>query len=182
MKRKVVIALAVLAPVSVIIVGIAVIFTGTGRMPDVAQTALARYLAFRYQSPSPSVRQESQATRPWLFKPEQSSATYGDSVYFRTMHNYGATGIKQISLSPSPAASPDVYRGSDGLRGLPYPPEEIWCVLLEPREERAQVVLVALHMDLYKADWVVHELPPEWSAAERSAVLADLGCLVEVGR
>jgi hypothetical protein len=179
MKRKAVIALAVLVPVSVIIFGIAVILIGTRGMPEVAQGALARYLAFRYLSPAPSIRQERQATRPWLFKPEQSSASYSHSVYYRTTHNYGGTGIKQISLSPSPPASPGIYRGSDGLRALPYPPEEIWCVLLEPREEEAQVVLVALHMDLYKADWVVHELPPAWSAAERGAVLSDLGCAVK---
>ncbi len=179
MKRKAAFTVAILAPVSVIIVGIAVILTGTGRMPEVAQAAVARYLGFRYQSPSPSVRQESQATRASLFKPEQSSATYSDSVYFRTRHNYGDTGIMRISLSSSPTASADIYRGSDGLRALPYPPEEIWCVLLEPHEEEAQVVLVAMHMDLYKADWVVHELPPGWSVAERNAVLADLGCAVE---
>ncbi len=42
MQRKAAIAVAILAPVNVIVVGIAVILTGTGRMPEVAQAAVAR--------------------------------------------------------------------------------------------------------------------------------------------
>ncbi len=82
-------------------------------------------------------------------------------------------------MSPSTAASPDIYRGSDGLAALPFPPDEVWCVLLDTGEQRTNVVLGALHMGSYNADWVVHELPATWSVAERNAVLADLGCAVE---
>jgi hypothetical protein len=51
----------------------------------------------------------------------------------------------------------DVYYG----RTLPYPPQRVRCVLLERRYSASrvthQVLLVALHQDLYHADWVVHE-------------------------
>ncbi len=182
MNRRAAIALAILTPVSVIIVGVVLLITATRGMPDVAQTALARYLAFLYLSPGPSIGAVSQATQPWLFKPEQSSATYSESVHYHTTVNLRALATRQISRSPSPAASPDIYHGSDGLAGLPYPPEDLWCVLLDTGEQGTDVVLVALHMGLYNADWVVHELPANWSAAERSAALAELGCGVEMGR
>jgi hypothetical protein len=171
---------AIFVPVSVIVVGVGAM--ATRGMPDAAHAALSRYLAYRYISPSPSIRTVSQATRPWLFKPQESSATYGDSVHYHVTHNLRVVATKQVSLSPSPGASPDIYRGNDGLAALPYPPEDIWCVLLEAGDQGPDVVLVALHMSLYSADWIVHEVPPAWSAADRGDLIADMGCAIETGR
>ena len=51
---------------------------------------------------------------------------------------------------------------------LPFRPKEMWCVLLEP-DDRGGVtayggVLVGLHMDMYNADWVVHEMAMDFSS------------------
>ncbi len=178
MKRKVAVVLAVLVPVGVIIAGVGIILMRRSGLPEGAQGALSVYLRYRYPGPSASIASASQATQPWLLKPEQSSATYSDSPHYHTTVNVRAIATKEIRLTPSPA-SRDVYRGSDALAALPYPPEDLWCVRLNAGQEGPEVVLVALHMGLYNADWVVHELPANWPAAELSAVLADVGCGVE---
>jgi hypothetical protein len=49
----------------------------------------------------------------------------------------------------------------ESLRPLPYPPRDAWCVELRRSAlEEHDWVVVALHADLYNADWVVHELAP----------------------
>jgi hypothetical protein len=56
-------------------------------------------------------------------------------------------------------------------------------VLLEPGDlEGRRLVFVALHQDLYNADWIVHEGPAGASDADLGAVLVRLGCDVEYGR
>ncbi|MFL7807953.1 MAG: hypothetical protein AB8I80_04960 [Anaerolineae bacterium] len=71
---------------------------------------------------------------------------------------------------------------------LPYPPDRLFCVQLEHQHvgtaSRRQVVFVALHTDLYGADWVVHEgayapFDPPFVAALRT-----VGCasVLDVGR
>jgi len=43
-------------------------------------------------------------------------------------------------------------------RPIPYPPTEVWCVLLKLASEDAySVVFANLHMDMYNAQWIIHE-------------------------
>ena len=54
---------------------------------------------------------------------------------------------------------------------LPYPPEDLWCVRLKSIDPAVpQVVLIALHQDMYTAHWTVHE------PIDVEAVLAAVGC------
>ncbi len=78
--------------------------------------------------------------------------------------------------------------GSYTAGPLPYPPDRLFCVQLEHQHagaaSRRQVIFVALHTDLYGADWIVHEgayapFDPTFVAA-----LGTLGCasVLDVGR
>lgn len=92
----------------------------------------------------------SPATRPAEFSAQMSGATYGDSVYYQT----------------------DFHRRSiGGPRPLPYPPDEVWCVTLAATRGGTTTVFVARHVDLYNADWIIHE-----PAGNPAQVMAQIGC------
>ena len=76
-----------------------------------------------------------------------SQAVFGDSAYYQIDYSYSGK------------------RGS-GLKPRPFPPKEVWCVLLgrersstddSTGETTYAVVFVAEHHDLYNADIVIHE-------------------------
>jgi hypothetical protein len=147
-------------------------------LPANAQSALERYL--RYQqiraAPTLSVAQEQHASRPWNLTPAMSGATYSDGPYFQTSHDYEPDGQAGIPLSATVPLSPTGLLARGGsLRALPYPPTDLWCVLLRRGSEPGVIVLLALHTDLYGAEWVVHEgvAAPDGVGA---SLLAALGC------
>ena len=46
-----------------------------------------------------------------------------------------------------------------GYKPMPYPPNDLWCVKVISADPKApQAIVVALHQDIYNADWVVHEM------------------------
>jgi hypothetical protein len=56
-------------------------------------------------------------------------------------------------------------------RPMPYPPNDLWCVpLTNPDPAAPKVILVALHQDMFNAEWIVHEV------TDPEAVLAAVGC------
>jgi hypothetical protein len=77
------------------------------------------------------------------------------------------------------------YGGRDGPRPLPYPPENVWCALLERdhkstdeliRETTYTVVFVAEHQNLYHAAIVIHEPASDPSAEVLMESLSRVGC------
>ncbi len=140
MKRAVFLAATAVLLLALGVVVFAEIPAKTG-MPAVAQARLNQYLAYAYPSGGASVKAIARARRPWAFSQALSGSAYGDSVYFQT--DTGPT-----------------WTETDNLRPLPYPPKELWCVRLDPEagesEAAPTVVFVALHMDIYNADWLVH--------------------------
>ncbi len=177
MKRTWILAITILAVIAVI-AGAFVLINMQG-LPLDAGSALTVYLSYRYPAASsPTIQQVSRASRPWLFKAELSGASYGDNSQFRTTFNLGATTSQarprttatlEVSLTPVPSG--------DSRPLIAYPPDEAWCVLLGPGgEEPARVVLVALHLDLYRGEWIVHEIAGSSSAEARRAALDEIGC------
>ena len=58
----------------------------------------------------------------------------------------------------------------------------MWCVLLrQAGEADPGVVFVAQHLDLYNADWILHE-PAAESLPELSTMLSSVGCDVVLDR
>ncbi len=97
------------------------------------------------------VKQYVQASLPQNFRAAMSKASYGDTPYYATTHR------------TNPAYP--------GQMPLPYPPNDLWCVQLRSPDPAApQVVVIALHQDIYNADWVMHEV------TDPKTVLAAVGC------
>jgi hypothetical protein len=68
-----------------------------------------------------------------------------------------------------------------GYGSLPYPPDKVWCALVERKHisshrTRVQVLFVALHQDLHNADWVVHEGETEPFSQPFLEGLGRMGC------
>src|SRR5512143_3028615 len=97
------------------------------------------------------IQQYVQAKLPQNFRSEMSEASYGDTPYYITTHR----------------SNPNY----PGQKPLPYPVNDLWCVQLKSADSTAsQVVLLALHQDIYNADWVMHEV------TDPAAVLPAVGC------
>jgi len=156
MSRLLKIALVLLVPSAlVLVVALSVYKPGP---PDKVVTAVYGYL--RYQESSSqqagAVQHIVHAARPWNLTPQMSKATFGNSVVYRTTTNYDAPG-------------------GGGPRPLPFPPVDVWCVLLRQADKAQRVVFVAEHHDLYNADWILHE-PNAESRPELNAILSSVGC------
>jgi hypothetical protein len=97
------------------------------------------------------IEQYVQARRPQNFQAGMSTASYGNTPYYATTHR----------------ANPDY----PGQKPLPYPPNDLWCVQLKSTDPAAPpLVVLALHQDMYNADWVMHEV------TDPETVLAAVGC------
>jgi hypothetical protein len=98
-----------------------------------------------------AIQQYVQARLPQNFRPEMSKASYGNTPYYITTYR----------------ANPNY----PGQKPLPYPPNDLWCVKLKGTDPTApQVVLLALHQDIFNADWVMHEV------TDPATVLPTIGC------
>lgn len=141
-----------------------------------------------------AIAQMVHATRPWLFPAAASSETFGDGLYFRTSRSYEietATPEPGPTLPAAGTATPESSPASsvpqivsplwrnNGLRALPYPPKEVWCVVLKGGEPGARVIFVALHSDLYNAAWIVHEPDGAPGSRELAGALSEIGCDLE---
>jgi hypothetical protein len=60
---------------------------------------------------------------------------------------------------------------------LPYPPDELVCVLLAGAQAQHQVVYVGHHTDtLWRVGWLVHQGPASPFPPDVAVELAALGC------
>ena len=121
------------------------------------EMAAGTYVAYWRSTtfPTLAIKQYTQARLPQNFLATMSKLSYGD-----TPHN-------ETTQRNNP--------NYPGQKPLPYPPNELWCVKLSSLDPAApQVVVVALHQDMYNADWVVHEV------TDPKAVLAAVGCQFSV--
>ena len=176
MNRLLKVLLALSLPVVVVVI---LLLNVRSEQPDLLQLAVQTYVWFKRTTMNQSltIGQYVWASMPQNFRAEIGGETFGESVYYRTMHRYAeiARPAPTYSLTPTPlgALSPFSMTTSAYLPGrpLPYPPTDLWCVqLTSPDPAAPKAVLVALHQDMYNAEWVVHEVTnPE-------TVLATVGC------
>ncbi|MCU0522285.1 MAG: hypothetical protein MUF84_16520 [Anaerolineae bacterium] len=140
---------------------------GPGRRPETWETALQRHLAFKASGSGESwqVAMSEYATSSVHFDRKMSRVSYGTGTHYQPQVVYQ-------TMTPIPSDTRVVSAGAVststggglfppiGGRPLPYPPDEVWCLLLtqEPPGATLELVYVALHMDLYNAEWAVHEV------------------------
>lgn len=137
-------------------------------LPADMQALLDQYLAYTYRPGTVIVQAVDQANKPSNLGRELGYEVFGASVIYQT--DLGIPGYEK-----------------GGARPLPYPPEQVWCVLLErdgtygPRlEKRYDAVFVALHMDIHHADLMVHKGPERLSSDEIEPFLSEFGCTVRL--
>jgi hypothetical protein len=172
------IILALLGVVVVAAAGIIIARNLEVALPPEARAALDRYLTSENAvAPQPaSAAQVVHALRPGRFEASSSSASIGASFYFRTTRGYRSAAIPNpliLTTSSLPSGATD---GSLGARALPFPPADLWCVLLDEVGGKGRAVFLALHEDIYNADWIVHETSGAPGDAALTARLATVGC------
>jgi hypothetical protein len=146
MRRIVFVSAALLAPVLLVAVLLVAV---QGRSPS-WQDALNQYLNYKNMAQRDPFTVEAvvEAAEPWNLTRDLSADAYGESVHFIT-RRYRVEPTDDSPIAPAGASS-----GS--LKPLPFPPQDVWCVLLKSGKN-LQLVFVALHQDLYNADFVIHE-------------------------
>ena len=98
-----------------------------------------------------AIDQYVQARLPQNFRSEMSKMSYGDTPYY----------VTDQRTNPN----------HPGIKPLPYPPNDVWCVKLKGTDPMVPgVVVLALHQDMYNAAWVMHEV------TDPDTVLAAVGC------
>jgi len=176
MKRGVLLIVALLLLVA-LGAGVVALLPDRAGLPAGCQAALDQYLTYKNMTLAEglSVKAEVKAAKPGSLTQDVSYAVYGDSAHYQTDENYKEAGGE---------AEATTVWSKEELRPLPYPPEEVWCVLLERNAEAPGygVAFVSLHQDIYNADWVVHEVEPDPFAPASIQVASDLGCDLEVDR
>jgi len=141
--------------VAAVVVLILVVAT---RGPSPRDAALSRYLVY-FNPIAQGVRVTSfvRATHPTKFTAGMSGPVVGNSVY--------RTDVRYLG-----------DKGGDGQRSLPYPSNDVSCVLLTGSSEKQWIVFVVLHEDMYYTDWLVHEARSPWPSDELRTTLDTIGC------
>jgi hypothetical protein len=161
LKRIALLLVPVLSLLAVGAVVVAKMPTEAG-LPATCQLRLNQYVAHISTVGTATVQRTVRATKPGNLGSDAGYPTFGDSVYYQTED--GPAGNEKGGAMP-----------------LPYPPKELWCVLLK-QQNRATgrtsypIVFVGLHMDMYSADWIVHEGPGDPSTPGVLDSLSQLGC------
>jgi hypothetical protein len=125
------------------------------------RVSLEQYLAFQRSAGEPSYHLVSavQASQPTEYTASMSSESYSERAIFSTSNGTG--GQYTSNMLP-----------------VPYPPEVVWCVLLQ-NDSQQRVVYVALHNSLYNADWIVHVSPQPYQSPALQTSLSKIGCSFE---
>lgn len=141
-----------------------VVVSVAGGLPSDGQRRLDAYLDQHLPGDRPDY-QAVKAEYPDEFIAETSGAVYGNSVYYQTVDNAGET-----EELPSLTDAGNLTGGS--LRPVPYPPVELWCIgLLDENGQQSTILFLALHQDLYNADWLIHT-----PATDVQRLLNAVGC------
>jgi len=164
----------------------AMLVLGKGATPT-WRVKLDAYVALKNKAASSAVevQQVPYASQPWNFTAAMATAAYGDSILFPAgIHQ--AKAITDTILSWQAPASETLTSWS----GVPliYPPDDLFCVLLHKRnaanvqagERPLAVLYLALHRDLYNAEWVLHESPEPIPSPALAGALRAVGCKLDL--
>jgi hypothetical protein len=179
MKR----ALFVAIPLMVALASIVTVSTAMLSFPAGAQQALEAYLRYVEADGLPDQRQTLQpelivrASRPWELNPGLGYPVFGDTWYFHT--------DRHLSDPTRPPATPFwrkhfPYSAEtdplDDQSALPFPPQEVWCVLLEGQPGERVVFVARHHREPYYTEWVTHQGPVAPFSQAFLETLSVVGC------
>lgn len=143
--------------------------------------ALNQYIAVENNPPTSTleVLQAMHASQPWNFREDMSASVY------RAAYRVVNQGNPDIA---SPRVQVSATLVLESATPLSYPPQELWCVLLKyqhksglapHRETGYSVIYVALHKDLYTAEWVVHISADCFPSQRLLQTFQAIGCKLE---
>jgi hypothetical protein len=140
MRRIVILAAVCLLPAALLVTLALDAFSTASQMPVPARDALYQYLAYpnAQADDAVTVRSVSRAGQPYKFSRDLSEASYSSARFYGTDFRFD----RQAMVG--------------GGKPLPFPALEAYCVLLLGPGDAVSQVIVALHQDLYNADWIVH--------------------------
>lgn len=139
-------------------------------------SAVAQYV-YSFQGGGVTIGQYVEAKMPQNFRPEMSKVSFGNGSYYQTSYQYESfrSDVTETPYRPvtAPIASTPGLRQNYASGGmpLPYPPNDLWCVQLNSADAKVpKVVMLALHQDIYNAEWVLHEV------TDPAVVMPAVGC------
>ncbi len=103
------------------------------------RSIVSSYIAYKGWSEQMTIAQAVKAHAPRNFTKKLNLFTYGEAPYY------------MVNQTPS---------NHNGSRPLPYPPKEVWCVLLQQQtagDDTYFLIFANLHEDMYMAEWIVHQ-------------------------
>ena len=193
MNRTPAIVLALLLLAMGIIV--VLLFVHSQNLPDGAQAAVNAYIQYRQPSISLetlAIGQTAYAGNPSQFDAQMSGASFGESRFYRTTYTYQNEPAVDVTYASTSSSQNDALALSDSLKvtayrkngtvPIPFPPVELWCVVLNEAAKPPSVAFVALHRDLYYAEWLVHEPSSYADIGELNRRLSSVDCNLEVGQ
>jgi len=146
--------------------------------PVAAQQELDSYL--QHIEPSAKVDVIARAARTWNFGQESNYPAFGDNWFFRTDARYTAA----TKVLETPVWQKHFYYNSktplNGRTLLPFPPQELWCVLLNGENKDRVLFLAEYHQEPYYTEWVIHQGPQEPFSPELLDTLSAIGCDLEL--
>lgn len=93
------------------------------------------------------------------------------------------TGVDPVTLKHVVRATKpwnfreDMFSPEFGNNPLPYPPEQVQCILLVNAQREPEVIFVSYHTDqLWNIEWVIHKSVHPPSSAAFSEDLQTMGC------
>ncbi|MEM7133508.1 MAG: hypothetical protein AAF702_44850 [Chloroflexota bacterium] len=151
MTRRLVLGLAV-AMLVIMAVTVTVTIAESRRMPE-WRTLLATYTAVNQAK----IVQAKRASKPWTFDDEvEHSVVNARSFQYSADITYDGPTIDTLMI--------------------PYPPQVVYCVLLQKRQTQT-IVFVNYYSDtLWQYGWVLHSTPTVVGTHEMDHALASLGC------
>jgi hypothetical protein len=130
--------------------------------PPAWRSELETYIAYKSDQFNETITivAMGRARRPYHLSEHLGYERFGHGPHYRVDHLYQG--------------------GSGGIRPLPFPPQKVWCVLVQRAHpltgHSSQMIFVALHQDLYNASWVVHEGERLPFTREFRQRISQLGC------
>ncbi len=169
--------LRVVLVLSLPLIAIAILLTSSQQANPIPsyQMAANEYVSYRRATlPTLVIKQYIQARLPQNFRAEMSKTSFGHATYYGTQQRYNQQpDVKAWSstITETTTISLTGHGSSGSSMPIPYPPNDLWCAQLSSSDPNAPtVILIALHQDIYNAEWIVHEV------TDPDIVLPAVGC------
>ena len=174
MKR----ALFLSLPLIVALIAVIAVAAAALAFPAAAKDELDAFLDHVASSSHPGVGRAEvitldRARRPWNLSSEQNYPVFGTSPFYETDRQIDWPTV----VLQTPVWSDEIVTTSGASQpALPFPPTELWCVLMAGEPHDQVIFLARHHREPYYTDWVIHEGPHAPFSESVLDTLSAVGC------